>query len=435
MSQCLADSQPQINRSPARRRCFNSRTRIPKVAILDHTANLGGGEIALLNLVRCLDAGRYRPLVVLFSDGPLRQKLHDAGIAVSIFPLDRRIVDTRKDSLGGRTLLRIWELLLAALFVWRLSSELRRRRIDIVHTNSLKSDILGGAAAKLAGIPVIWHVRDRIDSDYLPGPAVRVFRWLARWLPTCVIANSAATLRTLERQSSPDTPAAPQGPRVPPHYHVVHDGADASQVTAERKEENAAPLVGLVGRISPWKGQHIFLKAASLVRSQFPQAKFQIIGAALFSESEYEQQIRRLAESLNLTQAVEFTGFREDVPDLIANLDVLVHASTTGEPFGLVIVEAMAAGKPVVATNGGGVPEIVVDGVTGLLVPMGDDHAMAKAISRFLADRQLRIQVGRRGRQRFGEHFTIQHTADKVQQVYDSLHRREGRKLAEARLM
>jgi glycosyltransferase involved in cell wall biosynthesis len=408
----MLEPKPQIPRQfPAAR---TAQTRV--VAILDHTASLGGGEIAILNLVRSLDPRRYRPLVLLFSNGPLRRKLEEAGIPTAIVPLDQSIVNTSKDTLGRGTLLRLREILLSASFVWRLAGELRRRNVDLVHTNSLKSDILGGAAARLAGIPLIWHVRDRIENDYLPRPVVHLFRWLARWVPHHVIANSAATLSTLR-------------PPATPRYHVVHDGTHrAADQTPATSRHDELLVVGLVGRITPWKGQHVFLRAASLVHRRFPNARFQIVGSALFNEIDYERYVRRLAVSLGLSDVVEFTGFREDVPKLIAKMDLVVHASTTGEPFGQVILEGMAAGKPIIATNGGGVPEIVVDGQTGLLVPMGNVPAMAKAICRFLADPARRAEAGRRGRQRLNERFTIQFTADKVQRLYDEVLVRERRR-------
>jgi len=139
-----------------------------KIAILDHTAALGGGEIALLNFVRLLDRSRYEPVVVLFSDGPLRDRLAAAGIRSILVPLSAKVVNARKDTLGARTLVKIPQLISALGFSVRLIEYLRSEGFALVHTNSLKSDLLGGIAAKIARIPVIWHVRDRIEADYLP---------------------------------------------------------------------------------------------------------------------------------------------------------------------------------------------------------------------------------------------------------------------------
>ena len=169
-----------------------------RIAIVDHTAALGGGEIALLNFVSRLDREKYDPLVILFSDGPLRHKLAEAGVRIAMFPLNPRVNNVRKDTLKGKSLLRIPRILAAICFSFRLSRFLLQEKFDLVHTNSLKSDVLGGLAARLAGIPVIWHIRDRIDLDYLPKTAVRIFRCLARFVPRQVVANSAATLDTIQ---------------------------------------------------------------------------------------------------------------------------------------------------------------------------------------------------------------------------------------------
>jgi glycosyltransferase involved in cell wall biosynthesis len=387
-----------------------------RVAILDHTAILGGGEIALLNLARSIDPARFDLLVILFSDGPLRERLEAVNIATLIFPLDPRIVDVRKDKLGGGTLLRLRDAWISFRFVFRLAGELRRRNIQIIHTNSLKSDLLGGVAGRLVWIPVIWHVRDRIANDYLPGPVVLVFRLLARVIPTRVISNSQATMNTLCLSGD--------GPMNGRRFTVVHDGAEVlpqlSHVPGQRLPDEHL-IVGLVGRISPWKGQHIFLKAISLLRDRCPRARFQIIGSAMFSETDYEKQMHELAASLQVTDIVDFLGFRSDVTALVDRMDVLVHASTIGEPFGQVVLEGMAAGKAVIATRGGGVPEFCEDQITGLLVPMGDPQAMADAIIRLLDDADFRTQLGTRARQHVIERFTIAHTAAKVQAVYQSI--------------
>lgn len=389
--------------------------RCVRVAILDHTASMGGGEIALLNLARSIDSRRFKVIVFLFTDGPLRSKLEEYGIQTLIVPLDPDIGNARKDSMGGGVFLKFGKLISGGGFVRRLARELRQNQIDLVHTNSLKSDILGGIAGRLAGIPVIWHVRDRIADDYLPKSVAVGFRLLARIIPQKVITNSHATLRTLRlRNQEVATPWNNS------RFCVVHDGTEVPPLTGGKESTNTGQLiVGLVGRISPWKGQHIFLKAIGLIREQFPQARFQIIGSALFSESDYEREIRTLCTSLGLDDVVDFMGFRDDVPQLIGQMDLLVHASTIGEPFGQVILEGMAAGKAVVATRGGGVPEFVDDGKTGVLVPMNDAPALAAAMARLLGDETLRSEMGRRAREHVIEAFTIQHTAEKVQKVYE----------------
>jgi glycosyltransferase involved in cell wall biosynthesis len=384
-------------------------SQTPRVLFFDHTAKLGGGEIALLNLVKNLNRDRFTPIVLLGAQGPLVQRLSDAGIETHVLPLSGDVAETRKDAIGAGALLNLKKIFGVLKYAKNLARFIRENRIDLVHTNSLKSDILGGIAARRAHVPVVWHVRDRIARDYLPGPVVRIFRVLCRIIPNQIIVNSNATALTLV--SDPGR----HGGRI----HVVHDGTDVNPIppaTSASTNPNQ-PLIGLVGRISPWKGQHIFLESAAIVAKKFPAAKFQIIGSPLFSEQEYEAQLRQQVIRLGIESRVEFTGFRTDVADLIARLDLLVHASTLGEPFGQVVIEAMSAGKPVVATSGGGVPEIVVDGQTGILVPMSDAPAMAAAIEKILGNPDLASQMGAAGHCRVVGKFSIQRTAQGVEDV------------------
>ena len=193
-----------------------------RVLFFDHTAALGGGEIALLNLVRHLDPEKVTSVVVLGAAGPLVERLQPE-IDPYVLPLSARVTATQKGNLGIASLFRIREILHLVNYVWRLATFMRRHKVDLIHTNSLKADIIGGVAGRLARCPVIWHVRDRIDEDYLPGPVARIFRVLCRIVPSYVIANSAATLRTL----GPDKPQASGS--IPPagsngRMSVVHDG-------------------------------------------------------------------------------------------------------------------------------------------------------------------------------------------------------------------
>ena len=174
---------------------------VPDIRVLffDHTATLGGGEIALANLVRCLNLNKVKPIVLLASDGPLAE--HLCAIAETyVLPLSAGVVTHKKDKLGIATLFRVRDALSVLIYSSQLARFIRTHDIDVVHTNSLKADIVGGAAGRLAGRTVVWHVRDRIEDDYLPKLVVRTFRLLARVIPSYVIANSAATLRTLRLQ-------------------------------------------------------------------------------------------------------------------------------------------------------------------------------------------------------------------------------------------
>lgn len=387
------------------------------VLFFDHTAKMGGGEISLLNLVTHLDRRYFEPVVVLASEGPLGEKLREAGVETHVLPLSDQISGVRKDSLTGWRAVSGDQVGEIVRYIWRLRGFARARGADILHTNSLKADIIGALAGRLGGLPVVWHVRDRIADDYLPSLAARVFRVSCRFLPDYVLVNSVSTLDSLH---------LPTARRARVVYNgVVHDGLPLTMEDDEEsheKEEGAATnCIGLVGRISPWKGQDIFLRAAAMVLEKYPDTRFQIVGAPLFGEEEYEAELHRLSAELGLENSVEWLGFRSDVMSLVSQMTMLVHASKTGEPFGQVVVEAMIAGRPVVATNGGGIPEIVLEGQTGLLVPMNDAPAMAAAMLCLLDDPALARELGRAGRTRAAENFTIGHTVAKISRFYDDV--------------
>ena len=346
-----------------------------RVAVLDHTAQLGGAELALLRTVRALDPAAVEVTVVLFADGPLAGRLRDAGVAVRVLPLDPRIAQTDRAA-AGRSAVGAARSAAATLpFVARLARLLRDLQPDVVHTTSLKADVIGLPAARLARRPLVWHVHDRIAEDYLPAPVARALRMLARRGPRHVVVNSRATAATLLP--------------LPRGWTLAYPGLAPEQVAADPagRPAPATPVIGLVGRVSPTKGQREFVAAAALLAERFPDARFRVVGAALFEEQAYEVELRAQVAALGLADRVELTGWVADPVGEIDRLSVLVHASPVPEPFGQVVVEGMARGVPVIATAGGGVDEIAVadDGTPRcLVVPPRDVPALAEAVARVL---------------------------------------------------
>ena len=350
-----------------------------RVIYLDHCAKLSGGEIALARMLPALRP-EVEPLVILGEDGPLVARLEGLGIPVEILPLDPAVRDVRKDTVSSRGA-SLASAARVAPYILELTRTLRLLRPDLVHTNSLKAALYGGLAGRLARVPVVWHVRDRIAADYLPPAAVGLVRASSRVLPTAVVANSRCTLATL--------PAARHGAVV--DNSVVNDPLPTIRV-APHHGQNVI-IIGVVGRLAPWKGQHIFLEAfATALRGTTAQAR--IVGSALFGEDDYAASLRRQAEELGIAGQVEFRGFQEDVFAELAELDVLVHCSTSPEPFGQVVVEGMAAGLAVIAAAEGGPAEIVAHGVDGLLVPPRRPDLLADALTRLVANPSLRRSLG-----------------------------------------
>lgn len=374
-----------------------------RVVYLDHCAQLSGGELALLRLLRAL--GDVDAHVVLAEEGPLVGKLLQSGISVEVLPMAEiaRGVPrehVRPRGMPGRITLH------SAAYTGRLAQRLRRLNPDLVHSNSLKAALYGGVAARAARLPLVWHVRDRIAPDYLPPAAVRLVRAMARRLPDAVITDTRSTLATLGGVSTAISAVIPSPVELEP--------LTASNVGEREGREQLR--VGIVGRLAPWKGQHVFLDAFS---QAFPTGteRAVVVGAPLFGEAEYECQLKEQAHRLGLGARVEFTGFRDDVRAELAGLDVLVHASVIPEPFGQVVAEGMAMGLPVVAPSAGGPAELIDDSVTGLLYPPRDAAALARALRHLAGDPELRRRLGAKARERAID-FAPRAIADRVMVLY-----------------
>jgi glycosyltransferase involved in cell wall biosynthesis len=223
-------------------------------------------------------------------------------------------------------------------------------------------------------------------------------------MPTAVVANSRATLDTL-----------PNIARSGVLYNPVVPDAVAPGLP--RRAHRERPLmIGIVGRLAPWKGQHVFLEAFASAFSGL-DVRARVIGSALFGENDYAQSLEQQAERLGIAPQVNFRGFRENVWYELTQLDVLVHASVTAEPFGQVVLEGMVAGLPVIASAAGGPSELITDGVDGLLTPPGDVAELANALRRLSADPSLRERLGVAASER-GREFTPERSAQQLLQVY-----------------
>jgi glycosyltransferase involved in cell wall biosynthesis len=372
-----------------------------RVLFIDHTAVLSGGELAMLEALREIDPAEMECAVVLGADGPLVSVI-SALVPVYVIPVSRRVLETRKDTLTGKNLVLLSHIAASVPYIFKLRRFIRAWQPDIVHTNSLKADLLGGFAARLAGARLIWHVRDRIEDDYLPPAAVLAVRWLSRWLPHAILGCSQSVLDSLHLPASKPQTVVYSGIRLEDYAAPIDDTADVAPQPIRH--------IGIVGRLAPWKGQHIFLESAATLHRRYPHLRFVIIGSAMFGEDAYETRLREQVRATGLTDVVEFKGFVREVQREFCALDVVVHASTSAEPFGQTIVQGMAAGKPVVAAEGGGASEIIRDGVDGLLVRGGDSALLTAALERLLVEPGLAERLGRMGRERVREKFTIQRT-------------------------
>jgi glycosyltransferase involved in cell wall biosynthesis len=355
------------------------------VLFVDHTAVMGGAQHSLLDIA---EANREHGAVALLEDGPFAAALETRGVRV-----------LRVD--GGTALRQIKKTSMlpgvgALVAVVRMGRAVARaaHSYDLLYANSPKSFLVAALAGAIARKPVVWHLRDILDQRHFSAVNVRVMIAAANWRAVRVVANSRATADAFV--------AAGGNPSL---VTVVHNGIDPAPFDAlapsTRREVRAelgvpadAFVAGCFSRLHPWKGQEVFLDAVA----RMPGVHALVVGGALFSgEAPYEAELRARTELPALAGRVHMLGARDDVPRLLAACDVVVHASVLAEPFGRVIVEAMLASRPVIATRTGGVPEVVTDGETGLLVPPGDARTLGEALEALRRDSARSATLARRG--------------------------------------
>jgi glycosyltransferase involved in cell wall biosynthesis len=403
-----------------------------RVLYLETALGVGGSVISLYELVKGLDRSRYEPVVVTYANHAYVNKFRALGADVVVCDASQapdhrpKWASSARSSTFGRWLRKtdwgtaiyhgVGLVFFFARRLWPRVQALRRiiaeKQVKLVHTNiRVGHDREGIIAARLTGRPCVCHVRHFESLGWFD-------RRLAA-LASRFIYISEAVQRSHLESGVPCRKGL-----------VVYNGLDVPTfVRALDPEKGRESLnlgaddlvVGIVGRLDAWKGQEVFLRAMAQVGDVVPQAKGIVVGEVAAEHPGYLDVLLALRNELALADRVVFSGFRMDVPVVMSALDILVLASTSPEPFGRVLIEAMAAGKPVVATDAGAAREIIEDGVQGLLVPPGESEAMARAIIYLLTHGGTAILMGQKGQARVRERFSAQQYADNVQSVYREL--------------
>jgi glycosyltransferase involved in cell wall biosynthesis len=399
----------------------------------------GGMAVVLDQLVRGLDKNLYEP-VVLFDTtqtSEIRKNLINSHIKTIELIASRNLQDDKislklSNNKSTSALLKgflqsknhylylafknAWNLFFQIPKVYFFLLVIRRKNIDLIHTHSDlrhgKPEIL---AAKIAGIPCITHRHNYVNYTSFD-------KFFGRFVTSNIyISNDVAKFHITRGES-------------PIKGKIIHNGikldcySRSYDTLGVRKEFDCMvdqTLIGHVARLDWWKGHEFFLEALAEVSKMNFNVKGLIVGGlaelCYHRSRRYLERLRDMAGSLGLEGKIIFTGHRNDVPRILNALDIVVHASSTPEPFGLTVIEGMAAAKPVIATAAGGVLDIIEDGVNGILIPCKDSKAMANAIVQIISDRDKSEQMGIAARRCVAEKYTLQQQVTAVQKLYDSI--------------
>lgn len=380
-----------------------------KVLCVSHTSQVGGAELSLLELLSGLPAD-VSATVACPAPGPLSDALREAQVPVAPIPGTDASLKRDPNSVARGV---AWGASASA----RLLAHVLRMRPDVIHANSVRGGLVAVPVARIAGVPVIVHLRDRLPRS----PLADACQWIVAAGSRTMIANSRFTAEGLRNVTS-------RGALV-----IIYNPVNLSCFSSppiERGEmrrslalDTDALVVGIVGQITPWKGQYEAIQAFSQLRDGGAGAHLVIVGEAKFVSTStrydnraYLQSLQRLVGDLGISDRVHFLGHRDDIPSVMGMLDALMVPSWE-EPFGRVVVEAMALGIPVVATRSGGPAEIIQDGIDGLLREPRSPTDWTEALGSIAGSPELRRRMGTRAAQRAGDFALPKHVAQ-VCQVY-----------------
>ena len=367
-----------------------------RILFVDQTGQLGGAELCLADLATHL---RDQSTVLLFEAGPFQELLEKNGVHATVLTGGRKKAQVRKNSKISTYVQALPGFIRLLVKVARVA-----QGFDVLYANTAKALIITAVAASILRKPFLFHLHDIIDAQHFS----RLNRWLlvtAANRATGIVANSEATAEAYRNAggNSRNLVVVPNG------FHLERFRADVELLSREIRASigiGDRPLVGLFGRITPWKCQKVLLQALS----QIPEVHAVIVGDALFTDEdqEYKRALVDLAERLGVAHRVHLTGFQSDILPFLKAVDLVVHCSVSPEPFGRVIVEAQLAGRPVIASRCGGPAEIIEDGVTGILVNPGDSGELVSAIQRLLNNRRWAETLARSGRDAAAQRFDLE---------------------------
>jgi glycosyltransferase involved in cell wall biosynthesis len=370
-----------------------------RILFLHHTAMIGGAELHLLSVARHF---RETATVVLFADGPFRQALETAGVRVRVCPSEWAARGVRRDGP------RFSPSNIASLVRLAWLTACAAHDSDLIYANSPKALLVVSLARLVRREPVVWFLHDLLTETHFNARAIRLLVGAANRTAARILANSKATAAAF-------VSAGGRGDLV----QVVYDGFDPapfSHTSADLRGLRAElcpdglRVVGVFGRITQWKGQDVVLRA--LV--QVPSLVVVFVGEE--EDRASRDELCFLARELGIADRVRFLGFRKDVPQLMRVVDCIVHVPTDPEPFGRVVVEGMLARRPVIASNAGGIPEIIENGVSGILITPGSADELAEALRRIFSDPVLAAEMAANGQARALGCFSVKRMLSEIEQ-------------------
>ena len=367
----------------------------------------GGGERVFSQIIRGLDKERFGVFVASNPGGIFEKKLTEVGIKINPVRM------TNRYNLG---------------IISQLKKIIKTKDVRIVHSQGGRADFFARIAARIANVPIIISSMAMLVEGYdvsilRKGLYVSIDRWTERWVNKFTVLSEAMRRSLIERH------------KIPPENIVkIYNGIEIEEYNPDLKElrnkklevrrelglKNDVPVIGAIGRLVWQKGFEYLIRAAPEVLKKCPEARFLIVG-----EGPLKNKLILTGEKLNVADRIIYTGFRNDIKEILASIDVLAMPSLS-EGLPMVLLEAMAMAKPIVATRIDGVIEVLENSKTGLLVPAKNSHALAEAIVGILKDKAKASFFGQKAREAAKEKFSVKKMVEQIELAYEKLLHEKG---------
>jgi glycosyltransferase involved in cell wall biosynthesis len=377
------------------------------ILFIHQSAEMYGSDKTLLLLIRHINRERFCPVVILPNEGPLKKALELENIEVYIAP----VIKLHRKMFTPKNMVSLLKQIKQAFRIVNKINE--NYNFEIVYSNTL-AVLLGYLFAKKNRIKHVWHVHEIIES---PKIVAKTFRFLLHTKSnffTIYNSNATADFWKSSSRKNIDYEVITNGLEVPSSPLLVNE------IVSIRKEifdVNNEIVIGLVGRINKWKGQFILLEAFSKLIKKYPDLRLIFVGSTTENQSYILKELTAKIDAFQIVNQVKIVPFQPDINKIWSAIDIAIVPSVEPEPFGLVAVEAMLAKKPVIASNHGGLTEIVIHEHTGFLVQPNNVTDLVNAIETLVNDEAKRLEMGEKGYVRAVEEFSIYKYVSNIEKI------------------
>ena len=393
-----------------------NENRRRRVVFIESAAAMGGVQFSTLYLAQNLDPSQWQSIVLCPAEGDLTRACRGAGVETHVLAQPRLWSTSVRIGRAARfpnPFAWTWDAYVMSQAARRLKSFLLQSAPDLLVTKGLSSHFAGGWVARKLGIPCVWHVQDLISERNF-GIYRRAFGRAARWLPAQIIVDGASITEQLPRSLQSRITVIHNGVDT----DIFHPGIDGLAVRRELEIPDDHLVVGHMGRVTPWKGQHYLIEAFARIANNNPNTTLLLVGAPVFDNDAYQRRLQSMAAQLGLEGRIKFAGYRQDTARVLAAMDVFVFTSVEKDTSPLALLSAMSCGLPIVAFDIAGVRELMANEDQFLVVPVSDIAALGRALSEVFSDQSLRQRLGASARKQAMAEFNLEKYADRIEQVF-----------------